>query len=175
MFWSPFRFLPPLGAGDSGDDGAGGSPSCSSNKMAVSVQETGHGCREGNTHLTATFVIRLLQAGNESLLLPRGLQAARLAQGQREPPAARVHRLRDHSQHGADGGRRGTTAPAQLRRVQQPVGADGLLVESATGTDGLPVDPEYNEARAKYLARRKARIDKEMHAKERGGELNFRG
>ena len=65
-----------------------------------------------------------------------------------------------------------------LERIELPkklVAKDGLLVESAVGTDGLPVDVEYNKARAAYLARRKARIDKEMHAKDRGGEINFRG
>mmetsp|Transcript_35422 Transcript_35422/g.92981 ORF Transcript_35422/g.92981 Transcript_35422/m.92981 type:complete len:180 (+) Transcript_35422:438-977(+) len=42
---------------------------------------------------------------------------------------------------------------------------DGLLLLSAAGTE---------EAHAAYLQRRKARVDKEMHAKERGGEINFK-
>ena len=95
--------------------------------------------------------------------------------------AAGLKRLKDLDLRGLDGLEGvpiGLLRDTPLERIELPaklVGTDGLLVESATGTDGMPVNPEYNEARAKYLARRKARIDKEMHAKERGGELNFRG
>ena len=41
---------------------------------------------------------------------------------------------------------------------------DGLLSETAAGG---------NEAREAYIVRRKARIDKEMHSKDRGGEIRF--
>lgn len=41
---------------------------------------------------------------------------------------------------------------------------DGTLTEEAAGGA---------EARTAYLARRKARIDKELHAKERGGDIHF--
>lgn len=44
------------------------------------------------------------------------------------------------------------------------IGSDGLLLPEAAG--GV-------EALAAYTARRKARIDKEMHAKERGGDISF--
>ena len=44
------------------------------------------------------------------------------------------------------------------------LGSDGLLLPSAASGE---------EAQAAYCERRKARIDKEMHAKERGGELHF--
>jgi len=44
------------------------------------------------------------------------------------------------------------------------LGTDGLLLPSVAGGE---------EAQAAYNARRKARIDKEMHAKERGGDISF--
>ena len=44
------------------------------------------------------------------------------------------------------------------------LGTDGTLAVEAAG--GL-------EAQQAYLQRRKARIDKEVHAKARGGELHF--
>ena len=44
------------------------------------------------------------------------------------------------------------------------LGPDGLLLPQAAGGA---------EAQEAYNARRKARIDKEMHAKERGGEIRF--
>ena len=95
--------------------------------------------------------------------------------------AAGLKRLKDLDLRGLDGLEGvpvGLLRDTPLERIELPkklVAKDGLLVESAVGTDGLPVDVEYNKARAAYLARRKARIDKEMHAKDRGGEINFRG
>jgi len=46
----------------------------------------------------------------------------------------------------------------------QLLGTDGLLLIEAAGGE---------EAHAAYNTRRKARIDKEMHAKERGGDISF--
>lgn len=53
---------------------------------------------------------------------------------------------------------------AWLTRSWQLLDTDGLLLPSAAGSD---------EALAAYKARRKARIDKEMHAKEKGGDISF--
>ena len=96
----------------------------------------------------------------------------------RPPRASSV--LKDLDLRGLDGLEGvpvGLLRDTPLERIELPRSSskDGLLVESAVGTDGLPADVEYNKARAAYLARRKARIDKEMHAKDRGGEINFRG
>ena len=44
------------------------------------------------------------------------------------------------------------------------LGTDGVLLAEAAGGE---------EARAAYLERRKARIDKEIHAKDRGGDIRF--
>jgi len=44
------------------------------------------------------------------------------------------------------------------------IGIDGLITTDAAGGA---------EAQEAYLTRRKARVDKEMHAKERGGEIHF--
>lgn len=57
-----------------------------------------------------------------------------------------------------------STPVHRLELDPEMVGIDGLLtVEAADG----------DEARQAYLARRKERIDKELHAKERGGEIHF--
>ena len=45
------------------------------------------------------------------------------------------------------------------------LGTDGLLLEDVAGSA---------EAQQAYITRRKARIDKEVHAKERGGEIHFK-
>jgi len=44
------------------------------------------------------------------------------------------------------------------------LGVDGVLSVEAAGSA---------EAQAAYLGRRKERIDKEMHSKDRGGEIRF--
>ena len=49
---------------------------------------------------------------------------------------------------------------------EQLLDTDGTLSEAAAGGAA---------ERDAYLARRKARIDKELHSKDRGGEINFRG
>ena len=52
----------------------------------------------------------------------------------------------------------------RLEVDDQLLGTDGVLGEEAAGG---------KEAQQAYLVRRKARIDKEMHSKDRGGEIRF--
>ena len=52
----------------------------------------------------------------------------------------------------------------RLELDEQLLDIDGLIKESAAGG---------KEARDAYLVRRKARIDKELHSKDRGGEIRF--
>ncbi len=57
-----------------------------------------------------------------------------------------------------------STALQHLQLDPELLGTDGLLTSDAAGG---------SEAQAAYLARRKGRIDKELHAKERGGDIHF--